>query len=131
MTRRVTDLRPGHVRYGLITNQSGGILDDVLIYGPAPRDDGSIDIVVNAGNREKIVAWLGSQRDRWYETHAAAAAMTIVDRTAATAMIAVQGPRAIDLMGPLVDVNLNGMKYYSGATTNINEVRTESQSRVR
>lgn len=119
VTRRVTDLRPGQTRYGLITDQSGGILDDVLIHRRSLPDDGVIDIVVNAGNRAKIVAWLDRQRERWRARHGSAAAATIVDRTAATAMIAVQGPRAIDLMGPLVDVDLDGMKYYSGATANI------------
>ena len=41
--------------------------------------------------------------------------MTLRDLTRETAMIAVQGPAAIDLIAPLVDVDLRGMKYYTGA----------------
>ena len=42
VTRRVTDMRPGQVRYGLVCNDRGGILDDVLVYrlaadGPVGR----------------------------------------------------------------------------------------------
>ena len=32
VTRRVTDMRPGQIRYALVTNEQGGILDDVLVY---------------------------------------------------------------------------------------------------
>ena len=46
------------VRYGLVCNEAGGILDDILVY----RWPYGFAAVVNAGNREKIIAWLEQHR---------------------------------------------------------------------
>ena len=46
------------MRYGLVCRDDGGILDDVLVY----RWSNSFAIVVNASNREKILAWLEPHR---------------------------------------------------------------------
>lgn len=119
VTRRVVDTRPGRIRYSLVTNHEGGILDDVLIYQRGPEDDPSVQMVVNASNREKIIEWLEQQRTPWCASRGEADAVTIVDNTATTAMIAIQGPRAIELMEPLVDVDLRAMRYYTGAATRI------------
>ncbi len=108
VTRRILGLPPGGIRYALITNRQGGILDDVLIYH-LQRHDGHSQymMVVNAGNRLKILDWIARQREEEED-------VAVVDRTADTAMIAVQGPRAIDLVAPLMNVDLAAMKYYSG-----------------
>ncbi len=108
VTRSVVQLKPGGIRYALVTNEQGGILDDVLVYH-LPRPDGSsrVLMVVNASNRDKIVHWIESQRN---DDDA-----TLVDLTSDTAMIAVQGPAAVALVDPMLDVSLAKMKYYSGA----------------
>ena len=86
VTRRVANMKPGQIRYSLITNEQGGILDDILVYHLQRRDGTPrIMMVVNASNRDKIVAWL-QQHQR------AAEQVTIRDLTMETAMIAVQGP---------------------------------------
>jgi aminomethyltransferase len=66
-------------------------------------------MVVNASNREKIVAWLNN--------HAAGTGVSLADNTISTAMIAVQGPKAIGLMQPHVELPapLTGMRYYTYA----------------
>ncbi len=112
VTRRVTDMRPGQVRYGLVCNDRGGILDDVLVYRlaadePVDDDTPTFQVVVNASNREKIVDWFGRRLPDF--------ATRLEDETAATAMIAVQGPRAVRLVAPLVDCDLATMRYYTGA----------------
>ena len=112
VTRRVTDMRPGQIRYGLVCNDRGGILDDVLVYRlaadePADDDTPTFQVVVNASNRAKIVNWLGRRLPDF--------ATRLDDVTAATAMIAVQGPRAVRLVEPLVDCDLATMRYYTGA----------------
>ncbi|HJS06861.1 MAG TPA: glycine cleavage system protein T, partial [Pirellulales bacterium] len=68
VTRRVTDMSPGQVRYGLVTNDSGGILDDVLVYRLPEASGSSGDalaashlMVVNASNRPKIVSWIDAR----------------------------------------------------------------------
>ncbi|MEM9657100.1 MAG: glycine cleavage system aminomethyltransferase GcvT [Planctomycetota bacterium] len=109
LTRRVADMNPGQVRYSLLCNSHGGILDDVLVY-QVEQLDGNLSgygLVVNAGNRPKIVAWLNE--------HIGDADVEIDDKTADYAMIAVQGPRAIELLDPITDCELTALRYYHGA----------------
>lgn len=113
LTRRVVGIARGLVRYSLVTNEAGGILDDVLVYHLADADGTPFHLlVVNASNRAKIVAWV--------ERHLTDADNTTFrDQTVATAMIAVQGPRAIQALQPLVDARLADMQYYSGQVAHI------------
>ena len=59
-TNSVATMKDFQVRYGLVCNEAGGILDDVLVY----RWPYGYAMVVNASNREKIVAWLATARGR-------------------------------------------------------------------
>ena len=59
LTRKVVGMGPGKIRYSLVCNESGGILDDVLVYHLQEHGGGLYHLlVVNASNREKIVGWL-------------------------------------------------------------------------
>lgn len=112
VTRRVSDLPAGRIRYGLVCNDSGGVLDDVLVYGaPQPAavwgDDAALGVVVNAGNRDKLVAWFNAHRE--------GLDVQVHDRTLATAMIAVQGPGAIALIDALTHDAASALKNYRGA----------------
>ncbi len=108
VTRRVIDLKPNQIRYALVCNDDGGILDDVLVYGEAHDRSHPYSMVVNASNRGKIVAWLDERLPD---------SIAIRDQTFRTAMLAVQGPKAIDLVQPLVETAtpIMGMKYYTYA----------------
>ncbi len=107
-TRRISDLKPGRIRYSLVTNEAGGILDDVLVYHLHDAAGQSYFLlVVNASNRQKILDWLQPRL-------AAARDVHLTDVTRDWAMIAVQGPRALELAQPLVDAELAAMKYYTG-----------------
>jgi glycine cleavage system T protein (aminomethyltransferase) len=118
VTRRVTDLKPNQVRYALVCNEEGGILDDVLVYGSAPDLNVPFSMVVNASNRPKIVAWLESKLpevDRPLQKRTA----WFGDDTINTAMIAVQGPKALEILSPLFGeksggalLNLASIRYY-------------------
>jgi aminomethyltransferase len=113
VTRNVATLEAGQVRYSLVTNERGGILDDVLVGRLADAAGGTYWLmVVNAGNRQKVFEWIDRHgpRDRQ---------VTIADLTRQWAMVAVQGPRAIALLQPLVEADLAGMKYYSALETRI------------
>ena len=57
-TNSVATMKDGQVRYGLVCNEAGGILDDILVY----RWPYGFAAVVNASNREKILAWLERQK---------------------------------------------------------------------
>ena len=59
LTRRVADMELGQIRYSLVTNDDGGILDDVLVgYYHNSYGQPFFLVVVNAGNRAKIVDWV-------------------------------------------------------------------------
>lgn len=102
LTNDVTKLKVGQIRYSLVCNPQGGILDDVLVY----RLPSHYLLVVNASNREKIIAWIENHRQGFH--------VTVEDQTASQAMIAIQGPKALELLGPLVSVDLTKFKYYTG-----------------
>ncbi|MEO8493567.1 MAG: glycine cleavage system aminomethyltransferase GcvT [Planctomycetota bacterium] len=113
LTRRVVGLGAGLIRYSLMTNEAGGILDDVLVYHLAEHDGEPFHLlVVNAGNRAKIVAWV--------ERHLTDAdGVTFRDQTVETAMIAVQGPHALSAVQALVDLRLADMRYYTGQAAHV------------
>lgn len=102
-TNSVAGMRDGQVRYGLVCRDDGGILDDVLVY----RWPYGFAAVVNASNREKILAWL--------EQHRAGLDVQIADRTFDTAMVAVQGPKAVGLAAGLFADEVGHLKYYFAA----------------
>ncbi|TWT77479.1 Glycine cleavage system T protein [Posidoniimonas polymericola] len=118
-TRKVTDLKPGQIRYSLICNERGGVLDDVLIYRIELEDgvrSGSgrlsgFGMVVNASNRLKIVDWINS--------HLVGQDVQVEDISTEYAMIALQGPKAIELLEPLTHHPLTSLRYYTGAETKV------------
>ena len=99
LTRRIADLTPGQVRYTLVTSDEGPtgltILDDALVARETDAADGTprLSLVVNASNRDRAVAWLRSRLP--------AAGVALTDHTHDTAMIAVQGPQAVELVAGL------------------------------
>jgi aminomethyltransferase len=82
----ISKLNPGFGQYSLLPNLTGGCVDDIIVY---KISDTHFYMVVNASNHEKDVAWLNEQNTF---------GVTIEDETDATAMIAVQGPTARELI---------------------------------
>lgn len=99
-TRPIGSMKPGQCRYGHVCREDGGILDDVIV----SRYDDHFLIVVNASNREKLLAWFEQQRPGFN--------VEITDQTFATAMIAIQGPEAIAALESVVPVPLGDLKRY-------------------
>lgn len=87
LTRRISDMKELTCRYSLVCNEQGGVLDDVLVY----RFSDHWMLVVNASNREKIVKHINANVGDFV--------VTIEDQTEDTAMVALQGPRVMDLLG--------------------------------
>jgi aminomethyltransferase len=115
LTRRVADMELGQIRYSLVTNDEGGILDDVLVgYYHNSHGQPFFLLVVNASNREKIVHWVHAHLSK---ERAERPGQEIIwnDVSRLWAMFAVQGPRSVELLQPLVDVDLKSMRYYRGA----------------
>lgn len=111
-TRRVHPMEVGKIRYSLMTREDGGVLDDVLVYHLQDAAGKPFCfMVVNASNRQKIHDWLQQQGDL--------SSLGFEDRTTQTAMIAVQGPQALEIMAPLCGSAPGTLKYYHGMTTDV------------
>jgi|DewCreStandDraft_1066081.scaffolds.fasta_scaffold00290_69 aminomethyltransferase len=83
-TYAVDRLAPGQGHYSFLCNESGGILDDIYVFRLAGE---RFLVVANAANADRVRGWL--------EAHLPTGAR-LVDRHRSTAMIAVQGPRAVE-----------------------------------
>lgn len=111
LTRRVSDMPIGAVRYGLVCNAEGGVLDDVLVsHLETPSQQRYHLMVVNASNREKILNWLTPHLADFPR-------VTVSDRTELTAMIAVQGPKAVEVCKQLFRFDPSRLKYYRAVIT--------------
>lgn len=101
-TRRLSDQKIGQSRYSLICNESGGVMDDVII----GRDVKNWVMVCNASNREKLVKYFNETR------RATGMDFDMADQTESTGMVAMQGPKIIERLASVLPVDLAGMKRY-------------------
>jgi len=91
----------GSIRYSLFCRENGYPIDDLLLY----REEQDVYTVVNAGNTEACVDWIESHLDGFDAK--------LVDETATTAMIAVQGPNSQAILSKLVtDGDIEKLGYY-------------------
>jgi len=115
LTRRVADMELGQIRYSLVTNDAGGILDDVLVgYYHDSYGQPFYVVVVNASNRQKIVDWVHAHLSR-ERADSPGREVIFTDVSRLWAMFAIQGPKSIEVLQPLVNVDLRWMRYYRGA----------------
>jgi aminomethyltransferase len=94
----------GQAQYSAMCLETGGMVDDLLVYRYADR----YMLVVNASNLEKDWAWVTS--------HAADLDVELEDVSDATALLALQGPAAREILRPLVDIDLDAVTYYRFTT---------------
>lgn len=101
LTNDVSKLSVGQVRYALVTNERGTVLDDVLV----SRLPSSYLLVVNASNQGKIIDWI--------ERHRGGFDVEIENLAQSHAMLALQGPKSGDVMTAIGNGDALGLKYYS------------------
>ncbi len=94
-------LTDGKVQYTCLPNETGGIVDDLLVYRLTQE---SYMLVVNASNIEKDWNWINKFNSKGVEMH------NISDKTS---LLAIQGPNSIDALQPLTDIKLSEMPYYT------------------
>ena len=87
LSNDVDRLGDGEAQYTLLTNERGGIVDDLIVYRMA---HGHYLLVVNAGNRETAYAWLKEREIHGTEVR---------DASDEYALVAVQGPTSLELLG--------------------------------
>lgn len=93
-------LTPGKVQYTCFPNETGGIVDDLLVYDYAPE---KYMLVVNAANIEKDWDWCVSHNAVGAELENASDRM---------GQLAVQGPKALATLQKLTSLNLSDIPYY-------------------
>src|SRR5215213_3883419 len=100
-TNDATQLVDGQAHYSALTNEKGGVVDDLLVYR---FDEGKLLLVVNASTTDKDWDWIKS--------HVKDEAITLTNASADYCQIAVQGPRALEIAQKFTDVDLAEIKYY-------------------
>ena len=104
LTADASRLRTGRAHYGMVCNEEGGIIDDTVFYR---LEEDRYLLVCNASNRRHVVPWL----QRWVEEKFSG--VSIEDQTEATAMIALQGPAAQEMLGRLCDSPLDALRPFA------------------
>lgn len=99
-----TTLKPGHAQYTCFPNGEGGIVDDLLVYCFEAE---KYMLVVNASNIDKDWNWIVSQNNVGAELENASDNLS---------QLAIQGPKATQVLQKLTDVNLSEIKFYTFTT---------------
>lgn len=99
-----TTLTIGKAQYSCFVNENGGIIDDFIVYYYEPE---KYLLVVNAANLEKDWAWCQKQNTMGAE---------LENASDHTAQLAIQGPKTIETLQKLTDINLSEIPFYGFAT---------------
>ena len=97
-------LANGQAQYSCLPNDTGGIVDDLLVY---KISDEKYMLVVNASNIEKDWNWIKGQ-DKW--------GVDMENVSDDIVLLAVQGPKAVEALQKLTDANLNDIGFYTFKT---------------
>ena len=103
-TNDASKLTAGKAQYSALTNETGGIIDDLIVYCLEPNK--AYMLVVNAANIEKDWNWIVRHNTGNAELH---------NISARTGLLAIQGPNANKIMQALTDIDILNLKYYTFA----------------
>lgn len=95
-------LKAGQAQYSCLPNETGGIVDDLLVY--CIGENNVYMLVVNASNIEKDWDWISRYNTNQAEMH------NISDKTC---LLAIQGPNATRILQPLTELDILNLKYYT------------------
>ena len=101
-TNDASKLTNGKAQYSCLTNNNGGIVDDLIVY--CIEENKVYMLVVNASNIEKDWNWIQQFNTNKVEMH------NISDKTC---LLAIQGPNAAKILQPLTDMDIMNLKYYT------------------
>jgi aminomethyltransferase len=102
LTTDPASLKVGRAHYSMICFPDGGIMDDLIVYRLA---DERFMVVANASNAGAVSDALAERFGGF--------GVVLDDRSLATALVAIQGPRAAEILAPLTDVALDGLRNYA------------------
>nr|WP_208402509.1 glycine cleavage system aminomethyltransferase GcvT [Lysinibacter cavernae] len=103
---KISAVKNGQAKYSLLLTEAGTVIDDLIVYR---RGDEAFFVVANAGNRFAAAEALAERATNFDN-------VTVTDRSDEFALIAVQGPKAIEVLQSTVDLRadspLEPLKYY-------------------
>ncbi len=107
-TNDVSRLTKGKAQYTLLTNPQGGIVDDIIIY--CLEENKNYLVCANASNVEKDFAWMTANNK----------GAEIVDESSSWGQIAIQGPKALDLLDKVFSIKVSEIKPFHFECVNYN-----------
>jgi len=100
LSNDISTLKKGQAQYNCIPNESGGIIDDLILY---KFEDNRYMLVVNASNIEKDWTFLNKKNEFKAQ---------MINVSDSFSLIAIQGPKSIEVLNPLFEIDLKEIKYY-------------------
>jgi aminomethyltransferase len=94
-------LAVGRAQYSMLCAPDGGIIDDLIVYRLGPE---RFLVVANAGNAVVVSDELAARLSDWKAV--------LDDRSRITSLVAIQGPRSVEVLGPLTDLDPAAIRYY-------------------
>ena len=105
----ISRLRMGRARYGVICDREGGIIDDAIVYR---LGDDRFLLIPNAANSDAVVEWI----TQWLLPNDGASIEVVTEKLA---MIALQGPRAADMLSGLTPHDLSKLRPFRAVETTV------------
>ncbi len=103
-------LSPGEAQYSCLPNADGGVIDDLIVYrlfdDQCSAGEQAYMLVVNASNIDKDWKWISEANT--YDTQ-------LINISDKTSLLALQGPKALDVLRTLTDVNVDEIAFYNFA----------------
>ncbi|MEJ7768119.1 MAG: glycine cleavage system aminomethyltransferase GcvT [Chitinophagaceae bacterium] len=101
-TNDASKLTAGKAQYSCMTNNIGGIIDDLLVY--CIDENKTYMLVVNSSNIDKDWSWINAHNTQHVDLH---------DISDKTCLLAIQGPNATKIIQPLTDIDILNLEYYT------------------
>ena len=111
VTNDLSGLNEGNGVYSVMCLPTSGIVDDLILYKMGPE---RFFVVYNAGNREKDFAWLNKNTKGFK--------VKLTDVSNKVAMIAVQGPKAVEVLGKLSDIHVSEVPRFNIASLKVSGI---------
>ena len=108
LTNDHTALKSMEAQLSFFCNDSGGIIDDVMIF---KLNEEEFLLIVNAANREKDLAWIKKNKGNLE--------VEVNDLTEKVPMVAVQGPKAVKTLQKIFALNLDDLRWLTGIWTDL------------
>jgi aminomethyltransferase len=114
----ISTLNPGEAIYGLLPNDSGGVVDDIIVYR-YPEGESGYFVCINAANIDKDCA-------RWQEVRERRSDLDVTVRNISDdlGMIAIQGPNSQQIVAKLTDLDLDALQYFTWTNATVAGVQT-------